>query len=136
MNRRRAAPDVMPLSEFSQEARERFDFLASLDKPPPKWLTIGDGEGRPLAQIQSRAWYEWHIRRGRDPRRAKNKIPPPLRTAVILRDGHVCGICGGQVDPGDVHIDHVVPEARGGQTVFTNLQVAHSLCNLRKGTRA
>lgn len=62
-------------------------------------------------------------------------IPRHLRDAVIERDGMVCGICGEEIPAGDLHIDHVVPIARGGSDALGNLQPAHSLCNLRKGAR-
>lgn len=35
----------------------------------------------------------------------------------------------------EVHIDHVVPWSRGGSSDMDNLQVSHSLCNMRKGAR-
>ena len=48
---------------------------------------------------------------------------------------HAIQLCGGQVEPSDVHIDHIKPYSKGGQHVLGNLQVAHSLCNIRKGAR-
>jgi len=70
-------------------------------------------------------------------RRAKERlnVTRELREYVVLRDGFVCGICGSPVDPSDVHIDHITPVSRGGSHLATNLQVAHSKCNLRKGAR-
>ena len=56
-----------------------------------------------------------------------------LRDAVIARDGYVCGICRGEVEPVDVHIDHVVAYSKGGPTALDNLRVTHSVCNVRKG---
>jgi 5-methylcytosine-specific restriction endonuclease McrA len=32
-------------------------------------------------------------------------------------------------------IDHIVPIAKGGKHVRENLQLAHKLCNQRKGAR-
>jgi len=58
-----------------------------------------------------------------------------VRRLVIDRDGYVCGLCGKTVEPNDVHIDHIRPRARGGTDDVWNLQVAHSLCNMRKGAR-
>ena len=63
----------------------------------------------------------------------RRSLSPVLRRAVIARDGLVCGICCEDVAPDDVHIDHVVPWARGGRNELSNLQVAHSTCNLQKG---
>ena len=63
------------------------------------------------------------------------KLQRWLRRKVIDRDGHVCGLCGGQVTPDDIHIDHIMPVALGGRDTLENLQVAHSTCNIRKGAR-
>lgn len=54
---------------------------------------------------------------------------------VIERDGLICQLCGGAVERSDVHIDHIYPYSLGGATALNNLQVAHSLCNIRKGAR-
>ncbi len=71
--------------------------------------------------------------------------------AVTLRDlvkkvGLKCSICGGMCDWSDrgwnefcgptyPSIDHIVPMARGGGHVWSNVQVAHMICNSRKGDR-
>jgi 5-methylcytosine-specific restriction endonuclease McrA len=54
---------------------------------------------------------------------------------VIDRDGYLCGICGGDVEPTDVHLDHIYPYSLGGPTTFNNLRVTHSRCNVKKGAR-
>jgi len=59
-----------------------------------------------------------------------------LRAQVIARDGLVCHLCHKDVEPADVHIDHVVPIATGGLSVLPNLKVAHSVCNMAKGVSA
>lgn len=125
---------VYPLDMFSPEHRAHIEELANAPTPPPKYLTIRDEHGLALAQIESRAWYEWHFRRtGRDPRLKREKTPAWMRRAVIDRDGLTCGICNGEVAANDVHIDHIRPIAHGGATTLTNLQVTHSKCNLDKG---
>lgn len=62
-------------------------------------------------------------------------LPRRLRSAVIARDGLVCGLCGAPVPYKDVHVDHVLPVSLGGAHELSNLQVTHSKCNLRKGAR-
>jgi 5-methylcytosine-specific restriction endonuclease McrA len=52
---------------------------------------------------------------------------------VLERDDGVCGICGGDVDPLDFHVDHVVALANGGGHSYGNVQLAHPACNMRKG---
>lgn len=57
----------------------------------------------------------------------------PLRRLVWSRDGGVCQICQEPADPSNWHMDHVVPLALGGPHTLDNLQVAHAVCNQRKG---
>lgn len=66
--------------------------------------------------------------------RAKKRVKAArLRPTIIQRDGLRCHICGGDVLPRDVHVDHVHPLARGGESDPHNLRVSHSRCNLLKG---
>ncbi|CAH0369498.1 unnamed protein product [Pelagomonas calceolata] len=46
-----------------------------------------------------------------------------------------CPLCGEALGPSDdlLHIDHIVPLARGGRTEMSNLQVVHRICNQKKG---
>jgi hypothetical protein len=64
-------------------------------------------------------------------------IPADLRRLVIRRSGDRCEYCclsqAGQV--ATFHIDHIVPEAAGGETVAENLALACVSCSLRKGAR-
>lgn len=65
---------------------------------------------------------------------ARTSFPKTMRSWLYDRDDGVCGICKTPVEPEDMHIDHVIPIARGGSNTPANLQIAHSTCNLRKGT--
>jgi 5-methylcytosine-specific restriction endonuclease McrA len=129
--------DVYPLASFPEEYREAIARAVAAPTPPEKWLHLGPflPDGRWTAAIPSRAWYEWHWARGIDPDAKRERLNPWLRVQVIERDGYVCGLCGDDVDPDDVHIDHIMPWSRGGKHELSNLQVAHSTCNLRKGNR-
>ena len=83
-------------------------------------------------------WLEWHRVRDNDPyayRSRGYRLPRRTREAVIARDGLVCGICGDDVEPFDVHIDHIQPRYHGGSDDLDNLQVAHGFCNLSKGAK-
>lgn len=48
-----------------------------------------------------------------------------------LADG-VCGICGGDVDPFDFEVDHIVPVSKGGFHNYENVQPSHRRCNRAK----
>lgn len=58
-----------------------------------------------------------------------------MRAAVIKRDGLVCYLCRRRIIEEHVHIDHVIPVVRGGQTAIDNLAVACAPCNLAKGDK-
>lgn len=68
---------------------------------------------------------------------SRNRMPirKTVRQKVIQRDGMICRLCGGAIESGDVHIDHIVPVANGGRSELSNLQVAHSKCNIKKGRK-
>ncbi len=62
------------------------------------------------------------------------------RTRVFERDGWMCGICGVEVDreakfpaPLSPSLDHVIPISRGGGHLYSNVQLAHLSCNVKKG---
>lgn len=58
-----------------------------------------------------------------------------LRWRVLQRDHFTCCACGASpaITPGvDLHVDHVVPWSKGGDTVIENLQTLCSACNLGK----
>ena len=63
----------------------------------------------------------------------KERIPLSLRRIVIARDGLYCVYCDDDLSDAEIHMDHVIPESKGGQTSFDNLQVTCRKCNLAKG---
>lgn len=52
---------------------------------------------------------------------------------IINRDKGLCGICGKKVQKGELCFDHIIPIVHGGAHISSNVQVAHKLCNARKG---
>lgn len=54
---------------------------------------------------------------------------------IRLRDGGLCGICGLAVELVEQSLDHVVPIALGGLHETANVQLAHRVCNSRKGIK-
>lgn len=56
-----------------------------------------------------------------------------LRWHVLQRDRFTCCACGASpaITPGvELHVDHVQPWSKGGETVLENLQTLCSQCNL------
>ncbi len=63
-------------------------------------------------------------------------MTPKLRQQIKERDNYTCQICGKYMsDEVGLHIDHIVPVAKGGKTVPSNLQVLCSKCNSSKGAK-
>lgn len=67
--------------------------------------------------------------------RTSRNINTRLRFKVLARDNFKCCACGASPakDPSVVlHVDHIVPWSKGGETVIENLQTLCSKCNLGK----
>lgn len=65
---------------------------------------------------------------------------------LVDRKGLRCAICGGMCDWNDhswskysgplyPSIDHIIPMSKGGSHTWDNVQVAHIICNSRKGDK-
>lgn len=69
-------------------------------------------------------------------RRTTGRAPSlRLRWHVLQSDRFTCRACGASpsLTPGvELHVDHIVPWSKGGETVFENLQTLCSVCNLGK----
>jgi 5-methylcytosine-specific restriction endonuclease McrA len=69
-------------------------------------------------------------------RRSKREISERQRFRILLRDGFRCLSCGRSPiqSPGiELHVDHIIPWSKGGETVDENLQTKCKECNLGKG---
>lgn len=58
-----------------------------------------------------------------------------MRWKVMSRDNFKCCACSASPakDPSvDLHVDHIIPWAKGGETVIENLQTFCSICNFGK----
>jgi len=59
--------------------------------------------------------------------KTKREISERLRFKILIRDGFTCkmGV--------ELHIDHITPWSKGGETLSENLETKCSRCNLGKG---
>ena len=67
--------------------------------------------------------------------RTPRKINTQLRFKVMKRDNFKCCACGASPakDPSiELHVDHIIPWSKGGETEIDNLQTLCSKCNLGK----
>lgn len=56
-----------------------------------------------------------------------------LRAMVLMKDSAKCKLCGATPQDGaKLHVDHIVPWAKGGETVLENLQILCEKCNIGK----
>lgn len=68
-------------------------------------------------------------------RKLKAFIEDVSLSVVYDRDKGVCGICHFSVSSKEKSLDHVVPLSKGGEHSYANVQLAHLLCNSRKGAK-
>lgn len=63
----------------------------------------------------------------------RSRMSPKLRLAVLERDDRRCQICGARQEDGvTLHVDHIIPVARGGKTEMSNLRTLCDICNQGK----
>ncbi len=66
-------------------------------------------------------------------KRARSQMTDKLRYSILKRDGFKCKICGRTAEDGiKLHVDHIVPVAKGGETVSNNLRTLCETCNRGK----
>ena len=72
-----------------------------------------------------------------DRQHERNKMTASLRYRILRRDHFRCQICGRTADEDHVklHVDHIVPIAKGGKTEPNNLRTLCQDCNLGKGAK-
>lgn len=58
-------------------------------------------------------------------------VPAKLRWQVLREADYTCQSCGAKDRP--MHVDHVVPRAKGGGNDRDNLQALCDKCNMAKG---
>lgn len=71
--------------------------------------------------------------------RARKIVTLTMRYQILARDRFRCQACGNSpaTDPAcKLHVDHVVPFARGGRTTAGNLRALCAACNIGKSDRA
>ena len=70
-----------------------------------------------------------------DTHKTKREISVQLRYKVLKRDNFKCCACGASPAKDssvELHIDHIIPWSKGGETTLENLQTLCSKCNIGK----
>lgn len=69
-------------------------------------------------------------------RRTRREISDRQRFRILVRDGFRCRACGASplIQAGvELHVDHILPWSKGGETTDENLESKCKQCNLGKG---
>jgi hypothetical protein len=90
----------------------------------------GDGEGGWVREIIAEAFDDAGLSRSTTVTSTRKPLSAKVRRIVFERDGYRCRRCGGWLD---LHVDHIVPVARGGTDDLENLQTLCRDCNIKKG---
>lgn len=71
-------------------------------------------------------------------RKTKRQINWRMRAQVLIRNNCICQMCGASPSKSPsvvLHVDHIVPWSKGGETVLENLQTLCSVCNVGKSDK-
>jgi len=101
----------------------------ALPLPASRNNSLPFGEGRPARHSSGEGGGE------ASPHRTTRTINWRLRFTILQRDCFRCVACGRSpaTDPGvELHVDHITPWTKGGETLLENLQTLCSVCNIGK----
>lgn len=77
-----------------------------------------------------------NVIRQRDVKYQRSLMTKELKESIMKRDNFTCQNCGKHMpDKVGLHIDHIIPVSKGGQSIPTNLQVLCDKCNCSKGDK-
>lgn len=66
----------------------------------------------------------------------RGKVSDSLRYDIMHRDGFRCVLCGASANEGvQLHVDHIVPIAKGGKSTPDNLRTLCERCNVGKSDK-
>lgn len=122
-----------PLCQYSAGTYEnRFGSWSQALQQFVEWVNADDAAEPDEPRIQKET-----ARNARaQARRSKREFSERLRFRILVRDGFRCGACGASPLENrgtELHVDHIVPWSKGGETVPENLATKCSRCNLGKG---
>ena len=115
-------------------------------KAQTKWLAKNPYMVKAFVQRERLAWMDRSPANVRKSRILENGFSYYSLTQVLVTYGKNCHICNQPIDlkasrrvgVGDwllgLHIDHLIPIAKGGPDTLENVRPSHAICNLKKGT--
>jgi 5-methylcytosine-specific restriction endonuclease McrA len=153
---------LKPLTEFSLEAKgkdgrraqckscwnetRRLKYLADVGFRERKRI-YEEGRAAEVRKYKSKYMREWFQKRPRyryaqrlianQARRARkrNQFVEKVDPAILFdMHGGICGICESPIER-KFHVDHIIPNSKGGLHCYANTQPTHPKCNLIKSDR-
>ena len=91
-------------------------------------------ETKPISKPMSKSDTNSRISKER-----KRDVPLKLRLKIIQRDDYRCVLCGHSpaIERGNpLEVDHIVPFAKGGETIERNLRTLCKKCNRGRGAES
>jgi len=71
-------------------------------------------------------------------RKTSKKINWRLRAAILIRDNCICKMCGAspaKKPDVELHVDHIIPYSKGGETLEENLRTLCAKCNIGRSNQ-
>jgi len=134
----RARDLTTPGSEFpAQRYQRRFGSWSGALKEFVAWVNSdSSGEPQQEATETNQGSSGSAVQVGSSKRRSRRDVSDRQRFRVLVRDGFRCRACGASplTHVGvELHVDHVLPWSKGGETTDDNLLTKCKQCNLGKG---
>lgn len=125
-----------PFSKFSNVTYDkRFGKYSDALKKFVEWVNA-DHPDQPEERATDEATANTPLQIPSAPRRTRREISDRQRFRILVRDGFRCKSCGASplTQSGiELHVDHILPWSKGGETIDENLECKCKQCNLGKG---
>ena len=126
-----------PNSQFSAGTYEnRFGSWSKALREFVAWVSADAPNPSPQDAETALGTADSTVQIGSSKRRTRREISDRQRFRILVRDGFRCKSCGASplVQSGiELHVDHVLPWSKGGETTDDNLVSKCKQCNLGKG---
>lgn len=114
-------------------AKYRANRTALLARKKAQRAANPGGETHHSRNWRKRNAQKWALRNRENQRRRRGEKVVDY-AAILAEHGMWCHICETAIETfAELHMDHVIPLAKGGPHATENIRPAHALCNLRKG---
>lgn len=126
-----------PFSEYSNTTYEkRFGKYSKALESFVQWINSEQEDEQEIADVPYKETSNNSFLVHKLKKRTRREISDRMRFRVLARDGFTCQSCGASPlkERGvELHVDHILPWSKGGETVAENLQTKCKQCNLGKG---